>query len=855
MSTAEPDHKRPRLCDSAPQGVSRNFALYSARLSRYSIPLIRHPFDLGEDLPWTRQLLRLASLETAGLELRNVLTYDPPIPDQIDRLLSIVPDVHRVRVVCPIEECGEAFVSRTMLRYHLDVHFPSLVYRCPRCDFTSNSSLQVKTHFSIHNPSTALICPLCDWTTHEDGGRALMTHIQTAHPDPKPTICVFCKMHFPSVQAVVEHFLAFHPPISKLEALLPDHDQQHLPHEWGERPRAEAGSGSKSAPVNNLTDVPPFVLDRLSSPLFCPDESCAFEASSPDFETAIRCLIEHIEEQHPTKAGLGFASLYALQSPVVAAEGSLVLSNKFLALSRFCLAYDSFTVDKKIDPSHFEDRHAWLYKEVSDRRRQVQKQNLAEYQFSSREVADKSTETEPQPSESALLEGLSGQRRKSVIRAVSRARRESVPEYCNVCDVQYTSHDAYNDHLKYHAMAEFSCPKCSATFPGGLWRLRQHLKSVHAGDKECPLCRIAFHKIDVYQIHKLSDHPPTENVKQFLMKCLTFQFQRDEAEGRFGSATNETATAVKAHLRRSYLELCKLIPESWGDLVNTEEIEHQHPMPPEAVYHGPLRLNPAFCWKVLPQDALRVHSMSCLDRRIKDCFKEFAASRVAATWSGRIFLCPVERCAGSFFTKATLDGHLRRSHQSFGSDTSSENPLPYRCDVFECTETFQSLDAMLLHSANHGTLPCPSCTRSFIFEKTLEDHINQTHHQRQVVFTSAKCKHCGETFRQRSELRAHIRAVHVPPCSVCGKELASLESLKRHVRTKHLNVRLYHCRGCCQGFNNPAARKEHEKGCNWTADGDERLDEQLTDLFPAMDSVSFNAIDDCRLTVSFDDDL
>lgn len=83
---------------------------------------------------------------------------------------------------------------------------------------------------------------------------------------------------------------------------------------------------------------------------------------------------------------------------------------------------------------------------------------------------------------------------------------------------------------------------------------------------------------------------------------------------------------------------------------------------------------------------------------------------------------------------------------------------------------------MLVHTEDKP-IKCTLCTKSFIKNEYLTDHIRRIHNN------AAQCPVCKlET--PKEELQAHMRELHKPlPCSICNKSFFTPRLLKRHKKS------------------------------------------------------------------------
>jgi KRAB domain-containing zinc finger protein len=171
--------------------------------------------------------------------------------------------------------------------------------------------------------------------------------------------------------------------------------------------------------------------------------------------------------------------------------------------------------------------------------------------------------------------------------------------------------------------------------------------------------------------------------------------------------------------------------------------------------------------------ALRAHAES-----------EHGAANVgdgAACTSTARFVCTVEGCDKSYVARASLNNHIRATHD--GRD--------YRCE--QCGKRFSTSSSVRRHLSNvHAITPkveffCPieTCSAAFRHNEYLDKHLKAVH-DTSLEYECDKCDECGQKFDARSGMRRHISAKHKPlQCHHCDMRFNSTAILNQHIERKH----------------------------------------------------------------------
>jgi KRAB domain-containing zinc finger protein len=154
-----------------------------------------------------------------------------------------------------------------------------------------------------------------------------------------------------------------------------------------------------------------------------------------------------------------------------------------------------------------------------------------------------------------------------------------------------------------------------------------------------------------------------------------------------------------------------------------------------------------------------------------------------------------DMCSFRTARKANLDLHVKRMHSEKGesaksADDEMEVINEIVCD--KCDKTFSTGAGLKTHIGmmhrhqhvlNHG---CMKCDLAFSTGTGLKTHIGMMHGHQHVLNV---CQHCGHISKTSSQLKNHIKAIHLKTqdnkCDHCDFKTVRKESLTDHMRRMH----------------------------------------------------------------------
>ncbi|XP_041642746.1 zinc finger protein 774-like [Cheilinus undulatus] len=171
---------------------------------------------------------------------------------------------------------------------------------------------------------------------------------------------------------------------------------------------------------------------------------------------------------------------------------------------------------------------------------------------------------------------------------------------------------------------------------------------------------------------------------------------------------------------------------------------------------------------------------------------------------------PEERCNNQLLTDIQASELMRKPKEiiqkginhnlelSENDNNSLTGETPFKCD--SCEETFKNKSELKTHVRVHTgkkTHTCKSCGKIFSFLSTLKIHTRI--HTGEKPFS---CQTCGKSFIYNYLLESHMRT-HTGErpycCSLCVKRFAVMSELNRHIRT-HTGEKPFTCGICSRSF-------------------------------------------------------
>ena len=97
--------------------------------------------------------------------------------------------------------------------------------------------------------------------------------------------------------------------------------------------------------------------------------------------------------------------------------------------------------------------------------------------------------------------------------------------------------------------------------------------------------------------------------------------------------------------------------------------------------------------------------------------------------------------------------------------------------------------------------PCDYCSKVFNHMVSKKHHIARIHDNIRI---KCECKLCGREFGGRSDLRKHLKYVHLTApdyeCDTCGKKFKCKISRDKHIANVHKSMKNHECNICHMKF-------------------------------------------------------
>lgn len=195
----------------------------------------------------------------------------------------------------------------------------------------------------------------------------------------------------------------------------------------------------------------------------------------------------------------------------------------------------------------------------------------------------------------------------------------------------------------------------------------------------------------------------------------------------------------------------------------------------------------------------------------------------------KLYACPY--CGNFFSTRIKFDDHfLRHKDKSEIVPVDGNKINIYKCSFENCDKSFLTSSLLREHIRIHSDKnKCPHCPFVAKTNSTLDSHILYRH---QTV-RNYECSICQKTFKQRGDLRAHVRRHQILEpykCDKCDFETLNEEGLATHVKLHDRNHD-YCCHICQKVFSRGNNLTRHLKIQHKLAlpDGQSRFKYRLID--------------------------
>ncbi|XP_026743922.1 PR domain zinc finger protein 5-like [Trichoplusia ni] len=161
-----------------------------------------------------------------------------------------------------------------------------------------------------------------------------------------------------------------------------------------------------------------------------------------------------------------------------------------------------------------------------------------------------------------------------------------------------------------------------------------------------------------------------------------------------------------------------------------------------------------------------------------------------------------ERCGQCFINRLSLRTHIHSMHKQKKCS---------KCPAIFVTNSAKVKHLRTVHNIHNSKRYCNLCNLTFRYTYMLQEHKIQDHGLERPV---SNCMQCGKTFLSATNLKLHIRSVHIKernfPCLLCSMRFFTKCDQKRHERT-HQDVRSFTCDFCGCRFKSKDSWRRHLK--------------------------------------------
>ena len=166
---------------------------------------------------------------------------------------------------------------------------------------------------------------------------------------------------------------------------------------------------------------------------------------------------------------------------------------------------------------------------------------------------------------------------------------------------------------------------------------------------------------------------------------------------------------------------------------------------------------------------------------------------------------PCDKCDRTFNSLISISSHRRRNHLD-------ENDVKCKFCNLKCPSK-QDLTRHLTKNHNGARLikSCNLCTKTYIDESSLRDHVSSVHHGKRF-----KCNKCSKDFISKRNLRRHVKLTHDAvkySCNLCEKAFNGKSLLMAHRRRVHIEEKeklVFECELCKMTFKGRNYLNEHK---------------------------------------------
>lgn len=171
-------------------------------------------------------------------------------------------------------------------------------------------------------------------------------------------------------------------------------------------------------------------------------------------------------------------------------------------------------------------------------------------------------------------------------------------------------------------------------------------------------------------------------------------------------------------------------------------------------------------------------------------------------------------CQRGFYKSSLLEAHVKQQHEGVEPYTCVHCGKSYaRANLLD-----SHLREIHHNGGQRVTYPCPSCSRVYTAARSLKYHVKRLHEMESSSSSESQhiCEQCGKSFGRKAHLTRHKWTHSKPeewkyPCEYCDQRFHTKENMRDHQQRKHGNKDLLRCRKCGRIFRNRSDLRAHMK--------------------------------------------
>ncbi|CAH1983478.1 unnamed protein product [Acanthoscelides obtectus] len=413
-------------------------------------------------------------------------------------------------------------------------------------------------------------------------------------------------------------------------------------------------------------------------------------------------------------------------------------------------------------------------------------------------------------------------RRSTFMRHMTKHNSQK-PFDCIKCDASFKTKQGFDDHtLQKHAELIPSgshkileCTQCEYK-TAYTYCLSRHIMNHTRAKLTCATCDASLMNKFLLDNHILQKHPElTASVSRKVLECTQCEYKTTVAYSLVRHIMKHTPAkltctkcdasftrkpALDNHILRKHPEFTTSVSRKIHECTHCEyKTTYVRCLAMHMMRHTGAKLPCTKCDAVfaskrsLDHHILRQHpeSAAVVSTKTHNCtyceFKTTKAIYLAGHMikhTGGNVTCT--KCDASFASKQSLDNHILQKHPEL---TASVSHKIHKCTYCQYKTVYAS--ALYNHTTKHtgAKYTCTKCDASFIYKRTLDNHMLQKHPEFTASVSSKihECTHCGYKTTHVQHLADHI-VKHTGvkfSCAKCDALFMCKRTLDYHISRKH----------------------------------------------------------------------